>query len=83
MEILEAAPSSRVKIALQFIKPFAANNTVELTLAPAGNGTRLTWVMTGASPFMQKLFGLFMNMDAMIGKDFEKGLSAIKRVAEG
>lgn len=83
MEILEATPSSRVKIALQFIKPFAANNVVELTLAPAASGTQLSWVMTGASPFMSKLFGLFMNMDAMIGKDFEKGLSAIKRVAEG
>lgn len=83
MEILEATPSSRVKIALQFIKPFAANNVVELTLAPVASGTQLSWVMTGASPFVQKLFGLFMNMDAMIGKDFEKGLSAIKRVAEG
>lgn len=83
MEILESTPSSRVKIALQFIKPFPANNTVELTLTPGASGTRVSWVMNGASPFMMRLFGLFMNMDAMIGKDFEKGLAAIKRVAEG
>jgi hypothetical protein len=31
---------------------------------------------------MLKAFGLFMNMDQMIGPDFERGLASMKRVAE-
>ena len=82
MEIMESAQNAHVKIALQFIKPFPANNTVDLTLSPTATGTHVQWVMNGASPLMMRLFGLFMNMDAMIGKDFEKGLAGIKRLAE-
>lgn len=82
MEIMESSPETHVKIALQFIKPFPANNTVDLTLTPSPAGTHVRWVMTGASPFMMRVFGLFVNMDAMIGKDFEKGLAGIKRLAE-
>jgi hypothetical protein len=82
MEIVESHPSSLVRIKLDFIKPFRASNTVDLTLTPAGGGTEMRWVMTGASPFISKLFGVFMNMDQMIGKDFEAGLANIKRLAE-
>ena len=38
--------------------------------------------MTGSSPFMFRLMGLFMNMDRMIGKDFEAGLANLKKAAE-
>ena len=33
--------------------------------------------------FIGKAFGLFMNMDKMIGGDFEKGLAQMKSVSEG
>src|SRR6476620_10568915 len=32
MEVLESAPSSKVRIDLQFLKPFKAHNTAEFTL---------------------------------------------------
>ena len=32
---------------------------------------------------MSKLMGVFVNMDKLIGKDFETGLANLKRVAEG
>jgi hypothetical protein len=83
MEILHAAAPAKVEIKLDFIKPFSANNVTEFTLTPTGNATEVLWSMRGASPFMFKLMGLFMNMDCMIGNDFEKGLAAMKSVAEG
>jgi uncharacterized protein YndB with AHSA1/START domain len=82
MEILEAAPPSRVLIKLDFLKPFEAHNRAEFTLTPEGEGTRVLWAMTGAQPFPMKVMGLFMSMDSMVGKDFEKGLAAMKGAAE-
>lgn len=38
--------------------------------------------MHGPQPFMSKLFGVVMNIDKMVGKDFEKGLASLKAVAE-
>lgn len=71
MEITDAAAPSRVSLKLDFEKPFRASNLVDFTLTPAGDGTRVTWAMSGARPFIAKLMGLFMNFDTMIGKDFE------------
>ena len=64
------------------MKPFAATNTAELTFAPDGAGTAMTWTMTGRNGFIGKAIGLVMNMDRMIGGDFETGLAGIKRLAE-
>ncbi len=38
--------------------------------------------MTGKNNFFFKVFGLLMNCDNMVGKDFEKGLASLKAVAE-
>ena len=81
MEILEASPR-RVRIKLDFLKPFKASNTAEFTLTPAGENTTVNWAMYGAQPFMVKLMGIFMDMEKMVGPDFEKGLAKMKRAAE-
>src|ERR1700727_1017848 len=82
MEILEASAPSKILIKLDFLKPFEAHNTAEFTMLPQGAGTRLTWVMRGPAPFMSKLMQLFMNLDQMIGKDFEIGLANLKKLVE-
>jgi uncharacterized protein YndB with AHSA1/START domain len=82
MEILEASAPSKILIKLDFLKPFEAHNTAEFTMLPQGAGTRLTWVMRGPAPFMSKLMQVFMNLDQMIGKDFEIGLANLKKLAE-
>ena len=82
MEITENAPPSKVAIKLDFIKPFKSTNQTSFTLQPQGDGTLVTWTMTGPSEFITKLMGVFVSMDKMIGKDFEKGLSQLKAVAE-
>ena len=51
-------------------------------MLPQGNATHLTWVMHGPAVFMSKVMQVFMNMDRMIGKDFEIGLSNLKKLTE-
>jgi len=82
MTITESRPSDLIKIKLDFIKPFAATNATDFVFTPAGNATNVKWTMSGDNNFIGKAFSLFMNMDKMIGSDFEKGLAQMKTVAE-
>ncbi len=82
MEILEATPSSRVLIKIDFLKPFEAHNQVDFAIKSEGGVTRVVWSMVGPQAFMMKVMCLFMSMDNMVGKDFEKGLASLKTVAE-
>jgi uncharacterized protein YndB with AHSA1/START domain len=82
MEILEASAPSKIVIKLDFFKPFEGHNTAEFTMLPQGDATSLTWVMHGPASFMSKVMQVFMNLDKMIGKDFEAGLANLKRLTE-
>lgn len=82
MEITDVIVPGKVLIKLDFIDPFESNNTTEFTFAPQGDTTTVTWTMHGPMEFMTKLISVFSSMDAMIGKDFEKGLAQMKTVAE-
>jgi hypothetical protein len=82
MEIVEATPYSLVGVALTFTKPFAARNHVDFVLTPVPEGIDVAWIMTGPQPLVGKIFSLLFNMDKMLGKDFEKGLAALKTAAE-
>jgi uncharacterized protein YndB with AHSA1/START domain len=81
MEIMEAAPT-KVVIKLDFFKPFEGHNTAEFTMQPQGEATHVNWLMHGPCSFMGKIMHVFFNMDAMIGKDFDAGLSSLKRITE-
>jgi hypothetical protein len=83
MTTLESEPSKHVGIELKFIAPFENTARADFAFEPAGpEATKVTWSMDGKNNFMGKLFGLFMDMDSMIGKDFEAGLAGLKSVAE-
>jgi len=82
LTITESRPSDLIKIKLEFLKPWAATNVTDFTFTPQGNQTAVTWTMSGENNFVGKAFSLFMNMDKMIGNDFEKGLAQMKNVAE-
>jgi polyketide cyclase/dehydrase/lipid transport protein len=82
MTITESRTNDLIRIKLEFLKPFAAVNTTEFTFTPDGNQTAITWSMTGTNNFMAKAFCMFMDMDKMVGGDFEKGLAQMKSVAE-
>jgi hypothetical protein len=82
MEILQTEPNSRVLVKLDFLQPFEGHNTSEYTLTSAAGTTTVTWAMYGPSPYVSKLMGIFVSMDSMIGKDFERGLANLQAVAE-
>ena len=82
LTIIESAPSSLIGLRLEFLKPFKATNTAEFKFTPEGGQTLVTWSMTGKNNFFFKVFGLFMDCDTMVGKDFEKGLASLKGIAE-
>ena len=82
MLITASHPSDLVKIKLDFIRPFAGASDTVFTFKPAGNQTTVTWSMTGDKNFIAKAFHLFVNIDKMVGGDFEKGLAQMKSVAE-
>ena len=82
MEILDASAPSKIVIKLDFFTPFEGHNTAEFTMLPQGDATTVTWLMHGPAPFMNKMMQVFMNLDNMIGKDFEVGLSNLKRITE-
>jgi hypothetical protein len=85
MEILDAAAPSKIVIKLDFFTPFEGHNIAEFTMLPQGGSSQasnVTWLMHGPAPFMSKLMQVFMNIDTMIGRDFEVGLANLKRLAE-
>jgi len=83
MTILESKPYELIRIKLEFFRPGRNTNAVEFTFRPEGNQTVVSWDMSGNCGFMIKMIGLFMNMEKMIGKDFEKGLAQLKSLVEG
>ena len=60
----------------------AALDIAEFTLEPRGQSTLVTWLMTGPNLFIGKLMSVFINMDRMVGKQFETGLANLKSLAE-
>jgi len=82
MTITESHPSDLIRIKLEFMKPFAATNTAEFTFKPEGSQTAVTWSMSGKKTFVTKGIHVLMNMDKMIGGQFEKGLADMKAIVE-
>jgi len=83
LTIEESVPGQKVGIKLEFVKPMASTAACALTLAGTPTGSFVTWSMDGNHNFIGKAFGMFMDMDKMLGTDIEKGLARLKTVAEG
>ena len=83
MEVKDAVAPSKVVIQLDFLRPFEAHNITDFTLVSRPDATTdVTWLMRGPTPFVSKLMGVFVDMDKMIGKDFEAGLANLKAATE-
>lgn len=82
MEILEASAPSKILIKLDFYTPFEAHNMAEFTMLPQGDDTNVSWRMHGPAPFMARIMHVFINIDKMVGNDFEAGLANLKRLTE-
>lgn len=82
MEIIESEEPNKLVSRLEFIKPMAAVNTAEFTLNEQGGKTTVTWAMYGPNNFIGKLISVFIDCEAMITTEFDKGLGALKRLVE-
>jgi uncharacterized protein YndB with AHSA1/START domain len=82
IEIADASPPKKVVLKLDMTRPFMASNVVEYTLEPSGDATRVTWSMQGPMPYPAKVVSVVVDMDKMVGNDFEVGLANLKAYAE-
>ena len=81
MEITSSTPDE-IGIRLEFLRPFRSTNSVTFTLVPVVDGTEVTWLMTAEQRGLMAVVGKLIPMDRFIGKDFERGLTRLKAVAE-
>lgn len=83
MKIVESSQNERVRIKLAFVKPLRAQHDVQFDLKPIGDArTEVVWTMSGKNEFIAKAMHAFMNMDRMVGGEFERGLASLKALAE-
>ena len=82
MTLVDSRAGELVRFRLDFLKPFAATAEAQFTFTPDAGGTAVTWSMTGQNTFMAKAMHMVMNIDRMIGGQFEKGLASLKSLAE-
>jgi len=82
MTLTESKPNVLIRIKLEFFKPMQGTNDVQFLFKPEGGRTSLTWDMSGRKNFISKGVCMFMNMDKMVGGEFEKGLAQIKAIVE-
>jgi hypothetical protein len=82
MTIVEAVPGSKVGIKLEFLRPWESTNETSFLVVPDGAGSRLTWLMKGNHGFVGRAMSIVMDMDKMLGPDFEKGLASLKTDVE-
>ncbi|WP_437203656.1 SRPBCC family protein [Planctomicrobium sp. SH664] len=82
MTIIESDPDKRVLIRLNFVVPMECTTDTQFVLAPEGEQTELTWSTWGPNTFVTKAMGLFVNMDKLMGDQFEQGLKNLKTLVE-
>jgi|HigsolmetaAR202D_1030399.scaffolds.fasta_scaffold00446_1 hypothetical protein len=81
MEVLSESEEA-IEFKLDFLKPMATSNTLRFALTPHPQGTEVVWSMDGPMPYISKLLTVFVSMDTLLAKDFEKGLVDLKAAAE-
>lgn len=82
IEIIESLPPKKVVLQLNMLRPFKGSNIVEYTLKPKGDSTEVVWAMNGPMSFFSKLICIFINIDRIVGTDFEVGLANLKAITE-
>ncbi|MEZ5816745.1 MAG: SRPBCC family protein [Hyphomicrobiaceae bacterium] len=81
-EIVEEQAPRLLVVRLVMTKPIAGDNRVEFRLEPAGEGTRVTWAMSGPVSFTGKVINQVIDCERMCGDQFTRGLAKLKSLAE-
>lgn len=82
MTIVKTQQPELVRMQLDFTAPMKATNMADFAIKPEGQGALVIWTMTGQNNFVAKALHLVMNMDKMVGGQFEKGLADLKTMSE-
>ncbi|HWA86315.1 MAG TPA: SRPBCC family protein [Opitutus sp.] len=83
MTVTDSRPYELVRFRLDFLKPFPGTNTAEFRFEARDGHTMVTWSMTGrTTAYVPRLIGMFVNLDAIIGREFDRGLAQLKTLAE-
>ena len=82
MVLTESRTNELIRIRLEFLKPMAAINLTEFAFSEKDGQTTVTWNLAGTNNFVSKALGLMVDMDTMLGSQFEKGLARLKSAAE-
>ncbi|MET0333406.1 MAG: SRPBCC family protein [Rhizobacter sp.] len=82
IQIIEPSAPDTVSMKLDMLAPMEGHNLIDFKLQPQGTGTQVTWAMHGPTPYLAKVLHVVINMDKMLGKDFEAGLADLKTLAE-
>jgi uncharacterized protein YndB with AHSA1/START domain len=82
MQITGASPPYALQVTVDFTRPFAAHNINGFTLIARGNSTQVTWDLTAQNLYVMRLMGLFVDMNAQIGRHLDRGLAALRAAAE-
>jgi hypothetical protein len=84
MALTEARPNEALKIRLDFVEPMEGTSDVAFAFQPEGQGAKVTWSIDGKQGFFERLICTIMGIDLeqMIGGDYERGLAKLKTVAE-
>lgn len=80
--VTESNFNKNVKVDIEYEKPVQMTQKSEFSMQPSANGTLVAWSVTGTNSFIGRVVCLFMNMDKMVGENFEKGLANLKTKIE-
>ncbi|MDO5969841.1 SRPBCC family protein [Flavivirga aquimarina] len=82
-EITNIVENESVVSRLRFFKPWKSESDALLKVEDVGNGnTKVTWGFSGINKIPANIFMMFYNVDKHVGKDFEEGLTSLKKILE-
>ncbi len=82
LTVLRQTENVEVVSALVFVAPWESEAEAGFQLQASGDSTKVTWTYDQDADFGTKVMGLFMDMDEMLGPDYEAGLAALGEVVE-
>lgn len=82
MTVTRSVPHERVHMRLDFERPMPGTADTEFAFQTQGDATVVTWTMIGENNFIGKAMCLVMDIDQMVGSDFEEGLASMRAIAE-
>jgi hypothetical protein len=82
-EIKNVAENQRIDTELRFKQPWQSKADVYMTTESSGeNQTKVKWGIKGETPRPWNVLLRFMNMDQMVGIEFQEGLTNLKTKME-